>query len=208
MLQTKEEINNLDRIYRLNLINSITGIKPANLIGTRSMDGRDNVAIFSSIVHLGSNPAQIGFVMRPQTKSKGDTYSNINETGYYTINHVSERLIKKAHYTSAKLASSASEFDRMKIDREFINGFHAPFVKDSMVKIGMQHLQSIPLPNECTFIIGSVELVVYPENVINDLGQLNLATYDCTGISGLNTYYGLHKLASFPYAHVEELPDF
>ena len=54
----------LDRKYRLNLINSITGIKPANLVGSRSADGFDNVAIFSSLVHLGSNPAQLGLVMR------------------------------------------------------------------------------------------------------------------------------------------------
>ena len=54
---TSNDIKNLDKVYRLNLINSITGIKPANLIATRSKNGVDNVAIFSSVVHLGSNPA-------------------------------------------------------------------------------------------------------------------------------------------------------
>ena len=32
------------KINRLNLINSITGIKPANLIGTISKDGHTNLA--------------------------------------------------------------------------------------------------------------------------------------------------------------------
>ena len=67
MLLEENDVKQLEKKYRLNLINSITGIKPANLIGTRSQDGIDNVAIFSSVVHLGSNPAQLGFVMRPQT---------------------------------------------------------------------------------------------------------------------------------------------
>ena len=74
---TSNDIKNLDKVYRLNLINSITGIKPANLIATRSKDGVDNVAIFSSVVHLGSNPAMIGFVMRPQSNINSDTYQNI-----------------------------------------------------------------------------------------------------------------------------------
>lgn len=204
----REALEQLEHKYKLNLINSITGIKPANLIGTRSSYNKDNVAIFSSVVHLGSSPAQLGFVMRPQASSPRDTYLNIKETGYYTINHVSESFIKKAHYTSAKLEVGDSEFDKMKIEKTFIGDFHAPFVKDSVVKIGMKHLESIPLPNECTFVIGSVELVVLPDSIINELGQIDLSAYACAGISGLNTYYGFNKLDSFPYVRTSEIPDF
>jgi flavin reductase (DIM6/NTAB) family NADH-FMN oxidoreductase RutF len=50
----------LEKVERLNLINSCTGYKSANLIATKSVDGAVNVAIFSSITHL-SNPALIGF---------------------------------------------------------------------------------------------------------------------------------------------------
>ena len=42
----QEDIKKMDRIYRLNLINSLSGIKPANLIGTRSNSGINNLAIF------------------------------------------------------------------------------------------------------------------------------------------------------------------
>ena len=34
MIYTHEQIQELDRLSRLKIINSITGIKPANLIGT------------------------------------------------------------------------------------------------------------------------------------------------------------------------------
>ena len=204
----KEEIEGLERTYKLNLINSISGIKPANLIGTRSLDGKDNVAIFSSVVHLGSSPAQLAFIMRPQTEIPRDTYPNIMETGYYTINHVSEAFIEKAHYTSAKLEKGESEFERMKLKPEYIGDFHAPFVKESPVKIGMKHSESIPLPNGCIFVIGSVEMIICPDDTINDLGQLNLEGYSGVGISGLNTYYGLNKLDSFPYVRENEIPEF
>jgi len=204
----KDDIQQLDKKFRLNLINSISGIKPANLIGTRSVDNLDNLAIFSSVFHLGSSPAQFGLIIRPQSKAPRDTYANIQETKYYTINHVAESFIKKAHYTSAKLEKEDSEFDIMKIEREFINDFHAPFVKKSEVKIGLKKSDSILLPNGCTLIIGNVELVIFPENSINELGQLDLETYSCAGISGLNTYYGLKKLNSFPYVRNDEIPEF
>ena len=36
---SKEKINNLDKIYRLNLINSCTGYKSANLLGSIDSEG-------------------------------------------------------------------------------------------------------------------------------------------------------------------------
>ena len=61
---SKQDILNTPRIKRLNLINSITGIKPANLIGTISKNSHTNLAIFSSVIHLGSSPSLIGFIIR------------------------------------------------------------------------------------------------------------------------------------------------
>jgi hypothetical protein len=56
-------------VERLNLINSCTGYKSANLIATKSEDGAVNVAIFSSITHLGSNPLVKGCDCRPDGSS-------------------------------------------------------------------------------------------------------------------------------------------
>ena len=111
---TKEEIQQTSRIKRLNIINSITGVKPANLIGSISENGHSNLAIFSSIVHLGSNPALLGFILRPQHEVRRDTYDNIMQTKYYTINHISSKYVENAHYTSAKFDKEDSEFERCK----------------------------------------------------------------------------------------------
>jgi len=91
---TQEQIQQTPRIKRLNLINSITGVKPANLIGTVSDDGHTNLAVFSSIVHLGSNPALLGFVLRPQHEVRRDTYDNILQNKCYTINHIHTDFIE------------------------------------------------------------------------------------------------------------------
>jgi len=208
MIVQKENLNDLDRRYRANLINSITGIKPANLIGSRSMQKQDNLAIFSSVVHLGSNPAQIGMVTRPQLPQMKDTYSNILESKYYTINSVEQSFIKNAHYTSARLGKETSEFDVMKLERSFINDFYAPFVAESAIKIGLRYIKSLDLPNGCIFIIGEVELIELPDTILDEEGNLNLSESGSVGISGLSSYYALEFLDKFPYAHKDKIPEF
>ena len=131
MFFEEADIFNLDKVKRLKLINSITGVKPANLIGTRSVDGITNLAIFSSIVHLGSNPALISFVTRTSKEVNRNTLANILSTNFFTINQIQKSFVKNAHYTSAKFNESISEFEMYKLDEEYINNFHAPFVKQS-----------------------------------------------------------------------------
>ena len=206
---TKEDIQNTERIKRLNIINSITGIKPANLIGTISNDGKTNLAIFSSVIHLGSNPALIGFILRPDREAGQHTFDNIKDNGSYTINHIHESFIEQAHYTSAKFSRDESEFDKCALTEEFIADHKAPFVKESTLKLGMKIVQTIPIElNGTVLIIGEVEHLIIPDAAMDDQGQIDLSQPNDVGISGLNTYYKLEKIAQFPYARAKELPDF
>lgn len=206
---SKIDIQALDKIPRLNLINSITGIKPANLIGTCSKEGQSNLAIFSSIVHLGSNPPLIGLVTRPVADVPRHTYKNIKETGYYTINHVAEFFIEQAHYTSAKFEENQSEFEKCQLTEEYIDGFKAPFVKESSIKMGMKFLSEIPIPlNGTLLIIGEIQHLIVPDEVIETNNHLDLGKAKTVGISGVNSYYSVKKIGQFPYARVSELPDF
>ena len=43
---SKKDFDDLQKFYRINLINSCTGYKSANLIGSISKDGVENVAVF------------------------------------------------------------------------------------------------------------------------------------------------------------------
>ena len=108
---SKEEFDDLQKFYRINLINSCTGYKSANLLGSISKEGVENVSVFSSITHLGSNPAMLGYILRPTTVPR-DTFKNIKETGLFTVNHIVKDLISEAHHTSAKYPEEISEFDK------------------------------------------------------------------------------------------------
>ena len=206
---TFDNTKDLDKITRLNIINSVTGIKPANLVGTVSDDGHTNLAIFSSVVHLGSNPPYIAFILRPSGEVKRHTYTNIQDTGVYTINHVHEPFIQKAHYTSAKFDADVSEFDTCNFTEEYLHDFKAPFVKESQLKMGLSLVEEIPIPlNDTRMIIGKVEHLHIPDEIFEDNGHLDLSRIKDIGISGLNSYYSLKKISQFPYARPDSLPDF
>jgi len=208
MYYNKQDIAGLDQITKLKIINSVTGIKPANLIGTISNNGTTNLAVFSSVVHLGSAPALLGFIARPQTKEVGHTIMNIKENGEYTINHIHPEFTKQAHYTSAKFDSGVSEFERCGLTEEYMNAFKAPFVKESRFKIGLRFKELIPIPlNGTALVIGEIEYLLFPDTAVND-GDVDLEKTNSVGIAGLNSYYEVKKIASYPYARVNEVPEF
>ncbi|CAM3497147.1 flavin reductase family protein [Aequorivita lipolytica] len=208
MHYSKKDIENLDRVTRLKIINSVTGIKPANLIGSIDSVGRTNVAIFSSVVHLGSNPAILGFISRPHTEDAGHTYSNIMENEVYTINHIHPEFVKNAHYTSGKFDQEISEFDRCGLTEEYIKDFKAPFVKESNFKMGLRFKEKIDIPlNGTVLIIGEIEELIIPKNAFMD-DDIDLQISEAIGISGLNTYYSLTKMERYPYVRIPEVPEF
>lgn len=204
----KKAIDQLDRVTRLKIINSVTGIKPGNLIGTISESGATNLAVFSSIIHLGSNPSLLGFISRPQTEEVGHTLRNILQTEYYTINHIHPEFVEKAHYTSAKFSSDVSEFDACNLSEEYINHFKAPFVQESIFKMGLRFKEAMDIKlNGTVLVIGEIEeLIIADKAFVN--GDIDLEASEGVGISGLNTYYSLKKIDSYPYARLSEIPKF
>lgn len=204
----KKDIDILDRITRLKIINSVTGIKPANLIGTIDKSGKSNLAIFSSVIHLGSNPALIGFISRPKTEEVGHTFTNISETGYYTINHIHPEFIKNAPYTSAKFRKEVSEFECCNLTEEFLDEFKAPFVKESSFKMGLRFREKIDITlNDTILVIGEIVELILPETVSLE-EDIDLQQTNSVGISGLNTYYSFTKLQQHPFVRLSEFPDF
>lgn len=209
MYFSRQDIINLDHKKRLNIINSVSGIKSANLIGTINQTGQTNLAIFNSLIHIGSNPPLIGFIMRPSAEVRRHTFENIIESNQFTINHVNSSIVQNAHYTSAKFSADNSEFKECNLTEEYAYNFSAPFVKESIIKIAATLEEVIHIKsNDTRLIAGKIQHLVIPTDIISEKGYLNLEKADSTGVGGLNTYYQLKKTATFPYARLTELPLF
>lgn len=184
----REDIDNLEKIFKINLINSCSGFKSANLLGSISNEGVSNVAVFSSVIHLGSNPPTLGFILRPTTVPR-DTYKNIKESGVFTINHIYEEIIEDAHHTSAKYPENVSEFDITNLEEEYKGAFKAPFVKGSPVQMSMKFIEEIPVPsNNVMLIVAQIEELYIQDALLQSDGLINLSIGKVATINGLDTY--------------------
>tara|TARA_A100001011_G_scaffold310474_2_gene327171 strand:- start:32074 stop:32709 length:636 start_codon:yes stop_codon:yes gene_type:complete len=183
-----EDIKAFSKIYRLNMINSVTGYKSANMIGTKSNSGKENVAIFSSITHLGSDPALLHFTLRPNTVPR-DTYKNIKENKVFTVNHISKHQIEEAHHTSAKYDENISEFDQTLLEPEYKLNWHAPFVKGAPVALGCNYLNEYDITeNGCILIIAAIEHIFVEDELLQKDGWVKLESGEVVAINGLDGY--------------------
>ena len=201
------DFDSLDKYFRINLINSITGLKPANLICSQSNTGIDNVAIFSSVVHLGSNPPLVGFIIRPQQRRKTDTYTNLKENPYLTINSIQTNFIDKAHLTSGKFKKDESEFEKIGINKIFLENFDIPFVEESAIKIGLEKIKEIKLPNECILLICSVKIIIVDDAILLEDGNIDFDNSNIASISGLQSYYSSKKMKTLSYVSKSSIKD-
>lgn len=199
------DLKGLEKIKRINLINGIGGIKPANLIGTRGSNGNTNLAVFNSIVHIGAKPPLIGFILRPHQEVSRHTYENILETNEYTINHLPTSLVRSGHYTSAKFPPKVSEFDSCGFSHMYHDNFLAPAVAESPIQVGLKYRESIPIAiNQTTLVIGEIQWVHLVDGLLTPEYHINLEASKSAGVGGLNTYYQLQSINTFPYARPED----
>lgn len=200
---SKDDISQMEKIERLNLINSCTGYKSANLLATKSIDGNTNVAIFSSVTHLGSNPAMIGFIMRPTTVPR-DTYKNIKETGYFTVNHITLDMIADAHHTSANYDLGISEFDKTNLEEEYKNDIKIPFVKGSPVQLYCKYINEYYIKeNDTIHVIAAIENLFFDEELEHKDGWLQIDKGNVIALNGLDGYCLPKLIDRFEYARKE-----
>lgn len=198
-------IDAMSKIPRLNLINSVTGYKSANLIGTCSNEGVLNVAIFSSVTHLGSNPALLGFMIRPVVTTPRDTYTNIKDNHYFTVNHITSSMIADAHHTSSAYESGISEFDKTNLDSEFLDSQKVPFVKGSPVRLLCKYVNEYAIAeNGCIHLIASIEKIYVEDELIQKENWVRLDLAEVVCINGLDGYSAPRLIDRFEYARPDQ----
>lgn len=200
MIINKEEIEQYEQLYRTAFINSLAGFRQALLVGTKSVDGYANLAIFNSLIHLGADPALFGLINRPNSVQR-DTLNNILESKEYTLNYISCTEYRKAHQTSARYDKNISEFEQVGFEELYYPFCKAPFVKDAIVKIAMQLEEIIPIPiNGTLMIVGSIIKVDLDETMVGTDGFVALSEADILISQGLDAYFVSKPVGRLPYA--------
>ena len=193
-----EDISKTEKLYRTKLINSLAGIRQVALIGTKSKDGQENVAIFNSLIHLGAHPPLFGFISRPDSVER-DTLRNIKETESYTLNFIDKKWLKEGHQTSARYSKETSEFKAVGLTPEYLENCFSPFVKEAEIKIEMKFQEILNIEiNNTIMVIGSIETIHIPKNRMAEDGLVKPNDLLLSG--GLDAYYTSNYLEQLPYA--------
>jgi flavin reductase (DIM6/NTAB) family NADH-FMN oxidoreductase RutF len=197
---TYTDLMAMEQRKRAHLINSVGGFKSICLIGTADKLGNTNLAIFSSIVHIGANPPLICFIMRPDSVER-HTLGNILETGCYTINHVNKNIYKPAHQTSARYSKNISEFDATVLTAVYKNNFKVPFVKESVIQLAVEFKERIDLTiNNTILVIGEIKQLYFPGDCLCEDGYLDIEKAGTITCTGLDSYHTTQRLQRLNYA--------
>ncbi|WP_295650928.1 flavin reductase [uncultured Mucilaginibacter sp.] len=207
MTITGNQISSMEQRYRTTLVNSVSGFKSLQMVGTISTDGITNLALFNSIFHVGANPPLLGMVVRPDG-AEHDTLKNIIATGQYTLNNVLPAWYAKAHQTSARFPSGESEFGECGFTKSYIAGLKAPFVKESTIKIGLVLRDIIDVSiNNTSIVIGEIIYIILDENVIAADGYVDLEKAGSVTVAGLDSYHTTQRLGRLNYAKPGKHPE-
>jgi len=200
------DIAAMERRRRAALINSITGFKSANLVGTADADGKSNLAIMSSLLHLGSNPPLLALVLRPDSVER-HTLDNLRASGVYTVNHVHADIIGAAHQTAARYPREVSEFAATGLTERWLDGVNAPLVAEAnicmVLELREEHHLSI---NGTQLVIGEIVYLECPDSALRDDGAIDPEIAGTVALSGLDSYHATRRLRRMAYAKPELPP--
>ena len=199
----RAEIDEMEKRFRANFINALSGYKSVNLVGTRSADGQANLSIVSSVIHLGSNPPLLGMVMRPPSVTR-HSYENILETKEFSLNHIASPFFQQAHQTSARYDREESEFEATGLTERAVENWRAPAVDEAPIRLGMRLVEDMPIPHNGTrFIIAEIAWVEMQEDFLSQDGFVDLEAANVVTISGLDRYLKPTSLGRLNYAKTD-----
>ena len=199
-------ITSMEPRVRAAFVNSLSGFKSANLVGTVNASGQTNLAIMSSVVHLGSSPPLLALVIRPGGAER-HTLANILSSGCYTINHVSSSMVERAHQSAARYPVDVSEFEATGLTPWWHGDFGAPMVKEAGIKLGLELRDHQELKiNGTHLVIGEIVVATLPDACLLESGAIDLASAATVALSGLDSYHRPVLLKRMAYAKPQDPP--
>src|SRR5271166_1584948 len=182
------------QVYKL-----MTGIivpRPIALVSTLSREGVANLAPFSFFCGVGSVPPTVLFCpsLRPADSSEAghrkDTLRNVEETGEFVINVVSDTIAMAANAASADVGPEVSEFQLSGLTPVPSEAVQPPRVAESPAQMECKLLQVIytgRAPGSGVIVLGEVVRFHVREDLVDDF-RVDPAGLDAVGRMAGNTW--------------------
>jgi flavin reductase (DIM6/NTAB) family NADH-FMN oxidoreductase RutF len=190
----EHDLKVMEKERKIALIQSIVGPRAVHLIGTKSLLGQSNLAVFNSIMHLGSDPALIGLFFRPGIRH---TLQNLLDTGYCSLNPARPDNVVEVHET--RKPWEHSEFEACGFTEVYHENHSVPFVKESALHalLKLENILSVEA-NSTSIAVLRVETIFLEEDNMDTDGAVAFKKQNWLLSRGLDTYFELgSKITQF-----------
>jgi flavin reductase (DIM6/NTAB) family NADH-FMN oxidoreductase RutF len=186
------------QVYKL-----MTGMivpRPVALVSTMDRDGAANLATFSFFSGVGSNPPTVLFcpsVRAAQPRGDGmpgdirkDTLRNVEETGEFVVNVVSEAISAAANMAASDVPPEVDEFVLAGLETVASEAVRPPRVAGSPAQMECRLLQVIytgRAPGAGVIVLGEVVRFHLREDLFEDF-RIDPAGLDAVGRMAGNTW--------------------
>jgi flavin reductase (DIM6/NTAB) family NADH-FMN oxidoreductase RutF len=181
------------QVYKL-----MTGIivpRPVALVSTVDRDGVANLAPFSFFTGVGSNPPTVLFC--PVVRARGaaadirkDTLRNVEDTGEFVINAVSDEIAAATNATAAEVPPEVDEFVLSGLTPQASEIVRPPRVAESPAQMECKLLQVIYTsrePGGGVVVLGEVVRFHVRSNLVENF-RVDPAGLDAVGRMAGNTW--------------------
>jgi flavin reductase (DIM6/NTAB) family NADH-FMN oxidoreductase RutF len=174
--------------------------RPIALVSSMDRAGILNLAPFSFFAGVGSNPPTVLFCptlrapgepatsLRPETRK--DTLRNVEETGEFVVNVVSEAIAEGANASAAEVAPEVDEFQLSGLTPLASVAVRPPRVAESPAQMECKLLQVIytgRAPGAGVIVLGEVVRFHLREDLFDDF-RVDPAALDAVGRMAGNTW--------------------
>jgi flavin reductase (DIM6/NTAB) family NADH-FMN oxidoreductase RutF len=147
----------LEPRQRYRLLISTVAPRPIAWISTRAADGSLNLAPFSFFQALTGTPPLVVVSIGKRKGAPKDTLHNIQETGEFVINTVTEELAQKMNLTSGDYEAATDEFKLAGLTPTPSEIVKAPRVAESPINMEARLFQLVPLNgSDYSLVIGEI----------------------------------------------------
>jgi len=166
--------------------------RPIAWVSTCSADAVSNIAPFSYFTAVGSRPPSLLFC--PANRRDGspkDTMANIEQTGEFVVNVVTDELAERMNLTSAELSPAESEFELAKLETAESVRVSVPRVAESPVQMECRLRELIRVgdgPGGANIVLGEVVFLHMDPSVLDDQGLVDPELLNAVGRMGETGY--------------------
>ncbi|MBM3760548.1 MAG: flavin reductase family protein [Acidobacteria bacterium] len=194
MIIKPEEVSAKD-LYKL-MIGTVVP-RPIAWVSTVSEDGTNNLAPYSFFNAVSADPPVVCFSpsRKPGGDNRKDTLRNIETTGVFVVNMVSEHLAAAMNQSAADVPPEVDEFVLAGVTPEPATRIAAPMVKEALAKMECRLRQVIPLgdqPSSGMLVLGDVVCLHFAEGLIDNY-KVDPDLLNAVGRMGGTSYCGTRQ---------------